>query len=105
MPNFAHSRLQIKLGVYIDPWSEANLGWTQAEQRCILEAGGETHTVLPDVAWWSNAQLPGGAEGPVQIPPTLAVEILSPDDRYMDVVDKVSIYINAGVKVVWVIDP
>ena len=37
--------------------------------------------------------------------PDLAVEVLSPDDRSRDILDKVGEYLQAGVPLVWVIDP
>lgn len=43
--------------------------------------------------------------GAVEIPPLLAVEVLSPDDVYGRIQDKVLLYLAAGVGVVWVIDP
>lgn len=39
------------------------------------------------------------------VPPDLAVEVLSPEDRPRDVLDKVGEYLGAGVRRVWVIDP
>lgn len=38
-------------------------------------------------------------------PPTLAVEVLSAFDRHRDIVEKIEVYLEAGVPVVWVIDP
>jgi Uma2 family endonuclease len=37
--------------------------------------------------------------------PDLAVEILSPNDRAQEILDKVGEYLDAGVRIVWVIDP
>jgi Uma2 family endonuclease len=37
-------------------------------------------------------------------PPLLAVEILSPSDKHEDVVDKIRLYLDAGV-IVWEVDP
>lgn len=37
--------------------------------------------------------------------PVLAVEILSPSDTHEDLVEKVELYLEAGVRVVWIIDP
>jgi Uma2 family endonuclease len=37
-------------------------------------------------------------------PPVLAVEILSPNDRYDDTMDKVDEYLACGVPLVWVVD-
>jgi len=40
-----------------------------------------------------------------EIAPDLAVEVLSPSDRPRRVLDKVGEYLEAGVRLVWVIDP
>jgi Uma2 family endonuclease len=40
-----------------------------------------------------------------EIAPDLAVEVLSPSDRRRPVLDKVGEYLDAGVRLVWVIDP
>jgi Uma2 family endonuclease len=37
--------------------------------------------------------------------PDLAVEVLSPGDRYGDVLEKVREYLDNGTRLVWVIDP
>jgi Uma2 family endonuclease len=37
--------------------------------------------------------------------PTLAVEILSPSDKHEDIVEKVRLYLEAGIPLVWIIDP
>jgi Uma2 family endonuclease len=39
------------------------------------------------------------------VPPDLAVEVLSPDDRPRAILDKVGEYLESGVRLVWVIDP
>jgi Uma2 family endonuclease len=62
---------------------------------------------LPDVAFvargrFASEQVP---EGFADLAPDLAVEVLSPSDRSRDVLDKVGEYLQAGVHLVWVIDP
>ena len=37
--------------------------------------------------------------------PDLAVEVLSPDDRPGEIHEKVGDWLNAGVRLVWVVDP
>ena len=37
--------------------------------------------------------------------PDLAVEVVSPDDSYEDVQEKVFEYLDAGTKLVWVLNP
>ena len=89
MPNNVHGFLQIEFGTRLRNWRDLEHGFTVSEQRCILNAEGEEHTVLPDVAWFSRERLPALVNGPVRVAPTLAVEILSPDDRFGDVQAKV----------------
>ena len=38
-------------------------------------------------------------------PPVLAVEVLSPDDRFKRVLAKIDDYLNNGVQLVWLVDP
>jgi Uma2 family endonuclease len=38
-------------------------------------------------------------------PPEVAVEVLSPEDRAVDVQDKIDDYLQFGIAVVWLIDP
>jgi Uma2 family endonuclease len=61
---------------------------------------------IPDVSFVSAAR----RVDPVphdfgDLPPDLAVEVLSPPDRPRFVLDKVGEYLQAGVPLVWVIDP
>lgn len=61
---------------------------------------------LPDVSFVSAAQLPGGVTSDFNdVPPSLAIEVLSPSDRPRLVLDKVGEYLQAGVPLVWVVDP
>lgn len=102
MPDAWHSSLQTDISTALNIWSrEPRTGRTLTEQRCVL-AGD---VVLPDVAWWPLATLPTLPDGAISVSPVLAVEILSRDDRYGDVQDKVVLYLSAGVTVVWIVDP
>src|SRR5712692_3815014 len=61
----------------------------------------------PDVAFvargrFDQDELP---EGFSPRAPDLAIEVLSPEDRPRHVLDKVGEYLQAGVRLVWVIDP
>ena len=37
--------------------------------------------------------------------PDLAVEVLSPSDRIADALAKIAMYLDAGVRLVWLVDP
>ena len=61
---------------------------------------------MPDASYISKARLPRvPSRGWVSIPPELAVEVVSPTDRFLDVEDKARDYIRAGVDLVWVVVP
>jgi len=60
----------------------------------------------PDVAFVRAERLPDEPiRGFFQIAPDLAVEVLSPNDRAGDVLDKVHQWLEAGCPAVWVVAP
>ena len=76
----------------------AETGFTLARQPDTVRA--------PDVAFISAARLPDPPpRGFAELAPDLAVEVLSPDDRPGEVLAKVGDWLNAGARLVWVVDP
>ena len=76
-----------------------------AETGFTLERSPDT-VRAPDVAFictdrWPATEPPGFAE----MAPDLAVEVLSPSDRPGAVLAKISDYLEAGTRLVWVVDP
>jgi Uma2 family endonuclease len=61
----------------------------------------------PDVSFVSLGRFPDEQlpDGFVDLAPDLAVEVLHPDDRGRDVLEKVGEYLDVGTRLVWVIDP
>ena len=60
----------------------------------------------PDVAFIRSDRIPEPPPaGFAVMAPDLAVEVLSPDDRPGAVLEKVGDWLNAGVRLVWVVDP
>jgi Uma2 family endonuclease len=59
----------------------------------------------PDVAYWSKERLPEIPNSYLDVPPDLAVEVVSPGDHYSRVQNKVRQYLRCGVRLVWVVDP
>ena len=61
----------------------------------------------PDVSFVAAGRLDGPGISHVfpQLAPDLAVEVVSPSDSPQRVLDKVGEYLEAGVRLVWVIDP
>lgn len=76
------------------------------EWRCIFGPTGKEWGRLPDFALVLQERLRGvRGDEPFRGAPDFAVEIMSPDDRMSDVLDKVRFYLEHGVRLVWVIDP
>src|SRR5262249_9763499 len=46
-----------------------------------------------------------GETGPIRLAPDLAIEVISPGDKYSDVDDKVADYLRYGVRLVIVLNP
>jgi Uma2 family endonuclease len=90
------------LGNHVDP---NKLGWvTTNDTGIVLERGPDT-VRGPDVAFWSISRQPSIPEGYFLIPPDIAVEVLSPDDRRKDVRAKIKQYLFYSVPLVWLVDP
>jgi Uma2 family endonuclease len=79
-------------------------GWVVVESGVILERDPDT-VRGPDVSFYSIARHPGPPDRYFEIPPDLAVEVLSPDDRRSKVREKIREYISKGVKLFWLVDP
>jgi Uma2 family endonuclease len=65
------------------------------------------HFRKPDAMFFAAGRLPGpGApDGVIDIAPDLAVEVVSPYDRVVDLEAKIRGYLDAGVRLIWVIYP
>ncbi|MCC6314275.1 MAG: Uma2 family endonuclease, partial [Thermomicrobiales bacterium] len=61
----------------------------------------------PDAAFVSYEQFPSDERprGFLRLAPDLAVEVLSPSDRIADALAKIAMHLDAGVRLVWLIDP
>lgn len=62
---------------------------------------------LPDIGFVAADRIPeeGQPQGIWEIAPDLAIEVISPNDVYEKVVQKVDEYLDAGVKQVWLVSP
>lgn len=60
-----------------------------------------------DVSFIRADRIPpeGRPKGYWEIPPDLAVEVLSPGDTVQEIEDKVDDYLSAGTRAVWVVNP
>ena|SRR5579859_2209548 len=99
MPTYPHGKTQIRLGVRFEQLRESQHLFACSETRMRLAADLYR---IPDVAVFA------GTEPDEQVPsrpPLLAIEIISPDDRYSEVLEKLAEYRQWGVSHIWVVDP
>ena len=93
------ARITVELGIYLkqNPIGQLYNGNT------TFQIGANER--MPDVSFVSVAHIP--AEGPPSgkwnIPPDLAVEVISPNDVWEKVITKVDEYFTAGVQPVWLV--
>jgi Uma2 family endonuclease len=97
--------LTVILGGYI---LEHNLGRIYDGQtgfKCFPADPGLVRK--PDFSFIAAGKFAGGRspKGDLTIPPDLAAEVVSPNDKYEEVEAKVADYRSAGVKLIWVISP
>jgi Uma2 family endonuclease len=59
----------------------------------------------PDAAFLQASRVPPKTRGPVPVPPDLAVEVISPGDEWSAIIQKIREYQQAGVSLIWSIDP
>ncbi len=110
-PTYDHSALQGLLFMALRIWADdGGHGRVGTEWRFrVAPPGAVVRPLVPDVAYLSYADLAADAARElVQVPlgaPTVAVEVLSPDDRRPDVEHKIATYLAAGTSAVIVVDP
>jgi Uma2 family endonuclease len=107
-PQRTHALLQGALNTRLGAWAEGR-GEVGPEWRFRVAPPGEVRRPLvPDVAYISNERLRPLSDSEVELPPLapdVAVEILSPGDRRIDINDKIDVYLRSGSALVIVVDP
>jgi len=98
------ARLIYKLGSLV---YEQELGHLSGADGGFLISRNPDTVVAPDVAFVRRDRLPPVEQqiAFLELAPDLAIEVLSPSDRYTDVNDKVMLYLRSGVGLVWIVDP
>lgn len=98
------ARLTIALGQYVE---EHDLGEVFGAETGFKLASNPDTVLGPDAAFVSNERIP-----PTGIPvaywpgaPDLAVEVVSPGNSRREIEEKITEYLAAGVRLVWIIRP
>ena len=101
-PTRIHSKISVNVIRHLDRHVRENqLGEVHVEATFQVGERG----LKPDVAFVSTPRLDGDENTGFPIPPDLAIEVVSPSDVQWRVVDKAFAYLDAGTRLVWVLDP
>ncbi|MCX7049950.1 MAG: Uma2 family endonuclease [Candidatus Sumerlaeota bacterium] len=104
---FDHGRMLVELAALICAHvKKKRLGVVNSDVGYVLTRNPDT-ILAPDIAFVSKERLGqlGDPSRFSEIPPDLAIEIISPSDTYAATKDKAAIYLEAGVQEVWIVNP
>jgi Uma2 family endonuclease len=106
-PSTYHGRVQGILHILVGSYVRAQQLGAVFGQDTGFKIASDPDTVrAPDLAFVHRARLGQiGRRGFAALAPDLVAEILSPDDRPGEVLTKVGEWLDAGVTLVWLIDP
>ena len=99
------TKLSRRLDEYCEP---RKLGWVLGEgasYQCFPDEPAKVRK--PDVSFIRRGRLPDECppDGHIRLAPDLAVEVVSPNDLYYEVEQKVAEYRAAGVRLIWIVSP
>lgn len=104
MANYQHGKIQTNLirlfGKYLD---NHPIGDIVSETNFCLWSDRPKESRIPDVCFVANERMPKDESSFPDMAPDLAVEILSPNDSFMQVMEKVDEYLQQGTKIVWLV--
>ena len=105
-PGTYHGRVQSNLHILVGSYVQAHkLGDVFGQDTGFKIASNPDTVRAPDLAFVSRERASlVGRRGYAALAPDFVAEILSPDDRPGEVLTKIGEWLEAGVKLVWVLD-
>ncbi|MFQ5731793.1 MAG: Uma2 family endonuclease [Planctomycetaceae bacterium] len=107
-PGFRHGKVSGRIFRLLDEYAEANdCGHVTSNDSGVITEREPDTVRGADVAYFSYARLAKDEEpeGYPEVAPDLVFEVLSPSNRWPQLLVKVAEYLQAGVSVVVVVDP
>ena len=99
------ARIVLLIGLFLRDHPLGRLFGADASYQCFPNASKNVRK--PDVSFIRSGRLPGdrAPTGHSPIAPDLTVEVISPNDLAYEVEEKVAEYLQAGVPLVWIVNP
>lgn len=103
----AHGVFESGLGAELTQFvRRRKLGWVMVGEVGIYTRRNPDWVRGADIIFISRQRLPAGPTGKfLAVAPELVVEIMSPNDRWQEVRDKLEEYFALGVTWVWIVEP
>lgn len=80
-------------------------GWVLGGEAGVYVRGNPDTVRGMDAAYISKVRHPARPRGYLDVAPELIVEVISPNDRWKEIQDKLKEYFAIGVEQVWLIEP
>ncbi len=105
-PKFFHSRLTSVFWSELSSWS-SGIGQVAIEWSVVLKRRGQDWVPVPDLLYVSYDRLAADwrEDSPCPVLPELAIEIVSPEQTFNQIVHKATDYLSAGLDRVWIVYP
>jgi Uma2 family endonuclease len=106
-PTRIHGRVCINTGFELEKYArKRKKGYVVSNDSGVILENDPDTVRGPDVAWYEDVfDFEALPKKWGDIPPRLAVEVLSPNDTARYITEKITDYLDNGVELVWVIEP
>ncbi|HWL07319.1 MAG TPA: Uma2 family endonuclease [Planctomicrobium sp.] len=107
-PGARHGIVCSRIAFQLGKWAESQQSWLICTNDSGVLIQHNPDTVRgPGVLVIHQEKLPGGVipKGHLAVAPEVTIEVVSPSDRWDNILEKVSQFLHVGVGEVWVIDP
>jgi Uma2 family endonuclease len=106
--SYRAARVALRIGRLLDEYAETHrLGEVVGSDGGFVIFPDENTLVAPDVSFIASLRVPPAddQEHFARLAPDLVVEVMSPSDRMTDALRKIALYLEAGVTVIWLVEP
>lgn len=102
----AHGKTEVRLARLLDEYVEKNsIGWVLSGEVGIITKRDPDRVRGADITFLPREQATEIPDGFLTHAPELIIEIVSPNDRWNDIREKIDEYFAIGVKQVWIVEP
>lgn len=103
--DWVSARILRRIGNFVEQRTLGEVFGTETGFQCFRHDRKQVRK--PDGSFIAAGRLPGTRipKGHIRIAPDLAIEVISPNDSYLIIDAKIHEYLDAGVRLVWIINP